>query len=205
MGKIRVLLVDDDKSWLDSISRFLNNIEYITIVGRVESREEAIAFLKVIPSDVVLMDIMLTENNLDGIETTLEICNNCNSRVIMLTSLKNEDIILDSFTAGAVHYLPKEDFKTLPEVIKAVYTKSIPYEILLKKFKEMKKEEQLQKLSPCEKEIFYLMEEGVPRAKMEELLYKSDNTVKKFISQILKKLGVKSTKEAIKKVNRRGL
>jgi|GEM_PF-5015753 len=49
------------------------------------------------------------------------------------------------------------------------------------------------------------MEKNKTRRQIEEILDKSENTIKKLIRQVLKKLNVKSSKEAVKKVNKLGI
>lgn len=205
MDRIKVLLVDDDISWQGAIGRFLNRERSILLTGMVKTREEAVAFVKTIEVDVVLMDINLTENRLDGIEAAIEIKGICNAKIIMLTSMKGEEVIMDSFTAGAVNFISKEEYKVLPEIIKLAYKKSNPVELLVSEYNKLKKLEQLKDLSDCEKEVYSLMEEGVSRQQMQLKLNKSENTIKKYIRQVLRKLDVRSSKEAVKKVNRKGL
>lgn len=205
MDKIKVLLVDDDLEWQGAMGRYINKKEDIIIVGMVKTKTEAIDFISSIDTDIVLMDINLTDNKLDGIDAAIEITNISNAKIVMLTSMKGEDIILDSFTAGAVNFVSKEDYRIIPQMIRTLYSKTTPQEILVKEYNKLKKEEQIKELSPCEKEIYRLMEDGVSRYQMQVRLNKSENTIKKFIRQILRKLDVKTSKDAVQKVNRKGL
>jgi NarL family two-component system response regulator LiaR len=147
----------------------------------------------------------LSENYLDGIEAAIEINKICNSKIIMLTSIKREDIVVDSFTAGAVHFVYKEDYKTLPATIRTVFKNTSPYEILISEYQKLKKEQQLKELSYCEKEVYLLMEENKTRRQIQDCLDKSENTIKKLIHQVLKKLNVRSSKEAVEKINKKGI
>lgn len=205
MEKIRVLLVDDDISWQSAMGRFLSRQKDIILSGMVKTGREAIEFVKSIPVDIALMDINLTENKLDGIEVVLELHKFSNIKIIMLTSIKLDEIIIDSFTAGAVNFLYKEDYRILPNAIRNVYNNTTPYEVLLKDYNKLKKEEQVKNLSICEKEIFAMMEDCKSRRQMQDELNKSENTVKKLIRQVLRKLDVSCSKEAVEKVNRKGI
>lgn len=205
MDKIKVLLVDDDIEWQGAMGRFINKKEDIIIIGMVKTKKEAIDFITSIGTDIVLMDINLTDNKLDGIEAVIEITNISNAKIIILTSMKGEDLILDSFTAGAVNFVSKEDYRIIPQMIRTLHNKTTPHEILVKAYNKLKKEEQIKELSPCEREVYMLMEDGVSRYQMQVRLNKSDNTIKKFIRQILRKLDVKTSKDAVQKVNRKGI
>jgi len=131
MEKIKILLVDDDYSWQSTMSRFLSKEEDMILSGMVGSKKEAINFIKSIEVQIILMDINLTENNLDGIETAVEISQISKSKIIMLTSIRREDLIIDSFTAGAINFIYKDDYKQLPDLIRNVWKNSTPYEVLV--------------------------------------------------------------------------
>ncbi|KNY26887.1 helix-turn-helix transcriptional regulator [Pseudobacteroides cellulosolvens] len=60
-------------------------------------------------------------------------------------------------------------------------------------------------LSDAEKEVYVLIEKGHSRADLQKILVKSENTIKKQIKGIFKKLGVKNSQEAVRKVKRKGL
>jgi DNA-binding NarL/FixJ family response regulator len=76
---------------------------------------------------------------------------------------------------------------------------------LLNQFSKYKREEQIKNLTEAEKEVYELLEEGYSQSKIEIALYKSHSAVKMQIRSILRKLGVKNSKEAIQKVRTKGL
>lgn len=51
----------------------------------------------------------------------------------MLTSLNDEEVIRNSFTAGAIHYLSKLNYKELPQIINNLHSLT-PYEVLLEDY-----------------------------------------------------------------------
>jgi DNA-binding NarL/FixJ family response regulator len=205
MDIIKVLIVEDDLDWLKELVRFLYNEEDILIIGTATNKEEAVELAKTIQLDIVLMDINLSDNILDGIYATLEMTEICDAKVIMLTSLIDEEVIEKAFTAGAVNYIVKSKYKLIPHMIREAYSETTPVEILMKRYRNYKKEEQLRSLTPAETEVFNLVEQGYTRSQIEVKLYKTENTVKNQIKNILKKLGGSSVKEAIAKVEKRGL
>lgn len=205
MDRIKVLIVEDDSDWLKELMRFLNKEEDILVVGTARTREEAVQLAKTIQIDIVLMDIHLSVHHLEGIYATLEIAEISDAKVIMLTSLMDEEVIEKSFTVGAVNYIAKEKYKQLPNAIREVYSETTPIEILVKKYRNFKKEEQLKDLTPAEKEVYDLVEQGYTRSQIEGKLSKAENTIKNQIKNILKKLGGSSLKEAITIVEMRGL
>lgn len=202
---IKVLLVEDDPDWIKAMTAFLNHEEDILVVGAAMQSEEAIRLARTLEFDVVLMDIQLTEGGLEGIYTAVEIHENHPAKIIMLTSMNDEQVITQAFTAGAVNYLEKTRFKEIPQAIRNAYHHPTAMEALLKEFTRLKREEQLKELTAAEREVYELIEEGYTQPQMEQKLFKAESTLKNQVGKILKKLGVKSSKEAVEKVRRNGL
>jgi DNA-binding NarL/FixJ family response regulator len=205
MSHIKVVLVEDDPDWIKAMTVFLNKEEDILIVGAATGSAEAIQLARTIPFDVVLMDIQLSGSQLDGIHTAIEMHDIHPAKIIMLSSLNDEDVMTQSFTAGAVNYIEKSNFKELPHAIRNAFLNPLAMEALLKEFSRLKREEQLKELTSAEREVFELIEEGYTQPEIEKKLYKAESTLKNQVNKMLKKLGVKSSKEAVKKVKRKGL
>lgn len=205
MNKIQVAIVEDDLGWLKALTSFLNNQDDILVAGTATNKEDAVNLAKTSLFDVMIMDINLNENKRDGILAAVEILQSVKVKIIMLTSLKDDEIISDSFTAGAVNFISKEKYDEIPNAIRTAFHNDSPIEVLLNEFSKLKREEQLKELSCSEKQVYDLLEKGYTKVGIESKLYKTANTVKSQVKQILRKLGVSSSKEAVLKVKTRGL
>lgn len=206
MIHIKVLLVEDDPDWIKGMTSFLNNEEDLLVSSTATDSMEAIRVAHTLQFDIVLMDIQLSGSKLDGIQTALEIHEiQPNAKIIMLTSLQDEQRMAQSFTAGAVNYIEKTNFKALPDAIRTAYHHPAAMDVLLREFSRLKREEQLKELTGAEREVFELIEQGYTQSQMEQKLYKAESTLKNQVNKVLKKLGVKSRKEAVEKVRRKGL
>lgn len=203
MNKIRVGIVEDDPGWMKAMTSFIDRQDDMMVAGKAVSKDEAIRMAQDVSLDVILMDINLHENKRDGIIAALEILEKHNTKIIMLTSMNDEEIIKDSFAAGAVNYVYKEDHHKIPEIIRSVLIENSSMNVLLKEYSRLKKEEQISELTPAEKEVYRLLEQGYSRSEIEKKLDKSQNTIKSQIKGILDKLNAKSTKEAILKVHKK--
>ncbi|QJD83405.1 response regulator transcription factor [Cohnella herbarum] len=202
---IKVLLVEDDPDWIKAMTAFLNHEEDILVVGAAMQSEEAIRLARTLAFDVVLMDIQLTEGGMEGIYVAAEINDIHPAKIIMLTSVGDESVMTQAFTAGAVNYIEKTRFKEIPQAIRSAYHHPSAMDALLKEFARLKREEQLKELTPAEREVFELIESGYTQPQMEQKLHKTESTLKNQVNKILKKLGAKSSKEAVEKVRRKGL
>lgn len=211
MASITVFLVEDDPVWRKGLVDFLNKQPDISVVGEAGTKEEAIERFAPGNADVVLMDINLTENNLDGIETAvafMELQADC--KIIMLTSLTAEDVIVESFSAGAVNYISKTSFKEIPDAIRAAHNRVSAIHptaaaALRNEFLRMKKEEDQKLLSPAEKDILQLIHQGQTQTQIEQSLHITKRTIKNHVNRILKKMGVKTSKEAAAKASQKKL
>jgi len=206
MNKINIAIIEDDSGWLKAMISFLNNEEDFVIVGTAMNKNDGINLAKALQIDVFLVDINLNENELDGIYAAVNILEVSKCKIIMLTCLKGEKIVADSFAAGAVNFISKEDYEDIPKVIRRIHSNSFsPMEILGQKYSQLKKEEQLKGLTFSERKVYDLIEQGYTRSQIEEELFKTKNTVKTQIRQILRKLNVSSSKDAIKKIKFNGI
>lgn len=205
MSHIKVLLVEDDPDWVKGMTTFLHKEADILIVGAATGREEALKLARSLDFDVVLMDIHLGDEVQDGIFVAAEIHDIHPAKIIMLTSRDDEEAMTQSFTAGAINFIEKNNFKQLPHAIRNAYHHPEPMEALLKEYSRLKREEQLKELTTAEREVFELIEQGYTKSQIERTLYKTESTVKNQVNKILKKIGVRSSREAVEKVRRKGL
>ena len=104
-GKLKVLAVDDNSISLAAIEQALND-EYEVIP--INSGTRALKYLKTERPDLILLDIQMEEK--DGIETLKEIrdMEECKDiPVIMLTSMRDKEIVFESAKLGVVDYVIK--------------------------------------------------------------------------------------------------
>ncbi|EFM12449.1 two component transcriptional regulator, LuxR family [Paenibacillus curdlanolyticus YK9] len=202
---IKILIVEDDPDWVRSITTFLHLQPDMLVVGAALSGEEAVRLAASLSYDIALIDFHLSEEGLNGVQTALELNELKPARFIMLTSERDERRMTDAFTAGAYEYLDKARFRELAQTIRSVHHHPEAMDALHKELKRLKREEQLSSLTPAEREIFERIEQGQTHAEMEKQLVKAESTLKNQINKILKKLGVKSGREAVEKVRRNGI
>ncbi|MNZ81236.1 Transcriptional regulatory protein LiaR [compost metagenome] len=198
MSMIKVLLVEDDPVWSHCIKHLLSLENDISIIATTAEKTEAMT--KFQEADIVLMDINLTGNNLDGLDLAFEMKKIKATKIIMLTVLTDKDIILKAFTVGAIYYLSKTNFQQLPHTIRSVMKDSSSLEILLKDYQQLRRNNILQALTPAERDVFNLIEQGLSVTKIGKKLFKSESTIKNQISNILKKMNAKTCKQALESV-----
>ncbi|RCX16456.1 LuxR family two component transcriptional regulator [Fontibacillus phaseoli] len=189
MERIRVMLVEDDSFWREHISGDLADEPDIVVAGVAATKEEAIELASHQDLDVILMDINLTGNNLDGLDAAEQILHqdrNRSVKIIMLTSITEAEVIMKSFRLGAMNYINKSSYRDILHAIREA--NSGRASIHPDAARAMRSEVQLMELSPTEREVFELRRSGMSKREISERLHKSTNTIKTQLRSIKNKL-----------------
>ncbi|HEX3047829.1 MAG TPA: response regulator transcription factor [Bacillota bacterium] len=203
MDKIKIAIVENDIDRLKMIQTFLNAEKEFVVTGIAINKHDAIQLAKAVDIDIIIVGIGVN-NWTDGLQATAEIRHFSRTKIIIYSALEDPEIVIESFTAGAINFLPTDKLQNIPELIKELSTKLTPLEILLQDYQRLKRKEQLAVLSGAEFEIFTLLEDGLTQREIALKLIKSEDTVKTQVTSILRKLEVHSVKEARKKVSFKG-
>ncbi len=114
---IRILIVDDQKTIRESIKAFLTDIADLEVVGTAVDGYDAIAQMKKLQPNIILMDIEMP--GLDGLEATKSIIQQYpQTKILILTSHDHDDLIAKSLHVGAEGYLLKN--MSSAEIIRAI-------------------------------------------------------------------------------------
>src|SRR5690349_10647309 len=104
MSKTRVLLVDDHEVVRLGLMTLIDDQPGMEVVGEAGTTEEAVRAVERLRPDVVLMDIRMPGEG--GIEATRQIAARFpQTRVVMLTSYADDDLIVRAIRAGAAGYV----------------------------------------------------------------------------------------------------
>ena len=104
---ITVVLVDDHRLVRTGLEQLLGLTDDIRVVGSAEDGSTAIPLVAERRPDLVLMDISMP--GVDGIETTRALlAQDPSTRVLVLTSVSDQERILESIQAGALGYVMKD-------------------------------------------------------------------------------------------------
>lgn len=120
MGKkIRVLVADDHTLVRRGIRALLEHADGIEVIGEAEDGQEALALVKRLQPDVIVMDISMPE--LDGIKATERIqALDIPTQVVILSMYANVDLVKQALQNGASGYVLKRS--ATEELLQAVRT-----------------------------------------------------------------------------------
>lgn len=211
MKSRRVVVVDDHPLFLDGVVSLLNAAGY-EVVGKAEDGKQALALVKDLEPDLVLLDIGMPGQ--DGLATLKAIKRDRPQiRVVMLTVSDRDEDLFAAIQAGADGYLLK-DMKSSEFIARldglwrgeaAVDGKTTVR--LMQGLQGIlpRQNDFSEQLTEREIETLRLLGEGLSNRDIAERLFISENTVKFHVRNILQKLGVQNRTEAVALAFRRGL
>jgi two-component system, NarL family, response regulator DevR len=204
MVKQRILLVDDHEVVRLGLKSLLERRPQFEVVGEAASAREALEQVETNHPDVVVMDIRLPGTS--GIEACEEITSRFpETRVLMLTSYAEDEMLFSAIRAGASGYILKQiDGEELVKALEAVARGEALLDpaVTQRVFQEVRravKEEEASAfvhLSQQEKHVLLLVSEGRTNREIAKALFLGEGTVRNYVSSILSKLGVSNRAEA---------
>ena len=217
MEKIRLLIVDDQVLFLESLSTFLRNYaEDIEVVGLARNGREAVEKAAALHPDIVLMDVHMPV--MDGVEATGRLLESQPGvRILILSTYDEDEYVRKALKLGAAGYLLKDISPTeLIASIRALKGGAVQIspQIVAKLMKSVISEEPspvreiaerlewFKSLTPREREVFTLIATGYDNAQIAEELHMAEHTVRNHVSTIYSKLGVQDRFQIIQLANK---
>jgi two-component system, NarL family, response regulator len=191
---IRLLIVDDHAVVRAGFSSVLRRQAGLSVVGSVQSGEEALTFLVRCPADVLLLDLHMP--GMGGIETLLALQRRAGPpKVIVLSSFEPDEEICRAVEAGAHGYLRKDI--SCAEIVEAVHAVHSGVGYCPQWIKDRISERKLQpSLSPRELEILEMVSKGLTNKEIGRAIQVSHFTVRNHVRHIIAKLEVGDRTEA---------
>ena len=205
MSKIRVLLVDDHAILRDGLSALLSHYDDIEVVGEAQDGLEALAHIKNLQPDIVLMDIAM--QGMGGIEATQEIHRQFPGiRVLVLSQHEDWRYIKPLLQAGASGYVTKRalgiDLITALHVVAQGETFLQPSiaSIVTEQLRAQTETEgvPIEPLTPREQEILEYIASGKTNPQIAVMLCLSVKTVEWHRANLMNKLDVHSVADLVR-------
>lgn len=201
---VKVLIVDDVRMFVDSLSTLLNTMEGIEVCNKALSGKEALECCQQALPDVVLLDISMPEQ--DGIATLLQIKAYWpNLPVIMLTIDDDYASIQECLQKGAMGYVLKDnDVEILRHAVTEVFAGRRYFDpqvlnlIVSGVTTGNSAKSGPPPLTRREVEVLRLLALGKTSERIAQELFLSHHTVETHRKNILSKLGAKNMTEAVK-------
>ncbi len=207
---LRLLLVDDHAIVRAGLRMLFQAEPDMVIVGEANNGAEAVAAVRDLKPDVVLMDVAMPGMN--GIEATRQIRQAYPATAVLaLTMHEDEQYFFEMINAGAAGYIPKRAAPDdLVAAIRAVaqghiFLHASLARFLLDEVTERSRQQVEVALTPRESQVLTLIAEGLTSREIAEELVISVKTVERHRENIMSKLDMHNRVALVKYAIARGL
>jgi DNA-binding NarL/FixJ family response regulator len=207
MAMSTVLIVDDHTLFREGLSRLFAHWDDFSVIGEASNGQEAIQ--KAIESlpDIVLMDINMP--GINGIEATKRITHEAPAcRVVILTMSDQDADLFEALKSGASGYILKNtpsnqlhDYLLGLMLGESPFSSEVAAKILNSFISPRAKRTDLEgtrmePLTDRERLVLEMVVQGLSNTEIANKMFLSENTVKKYMQNILQKLHVNNRVEA---------
>jgi DNA-binding NarL/FixJ family response regulator len=214
----RVVIVEDHPLMQTALEATLERAEGFTVVGTATSGLQAEPLVSRTQPDLVLLDLQLP--GLDGISCLALLRErHPDTTVVVLSGVEDDEIIERALSGGAAALVKKSISPAdLPVLLRQVLQGSVKFatpRIARAVVTKATRESQLDVvraeacgetgLTARELEVLEMVARGLPNRAVAEELFLSDQTVKRHLRKVYRKLGVANRTEAARTAYRLGL
>lgn len=200
---ISVIIVEDDSEIRDSLKLLIEGAKDFEVLQTFEDAERTLKWLDGEIPDVVLMDLGLP--GMSGIDAIKQIKKKYPKLDVLVLSIhENDEYVFDALCAGATGYLTKDTSPArIIDSIKETYNGGAPMSsqiarMVVGSFKIKPSPE----LTKRESEVLTELCNGSSYKMIADKLFISEETVRKHLKNIYRKLEVHSKSEAVAKALR---
>jgi two-component system, NarL family, response regulator DevR len=208
----RVMLVDDHAIVRRGLRSILELEPDISVVAEAGGRTEALRLLDRVQPDVILLDLKLSADlDAEGLELCSEILDRRpDSRVVILSTFLDENLLNQSLRRGAKAYVLKEvDVVELVRIIRAVSRGESGFDSrsaeVVRALVAHSGDSLESDLTAREREVIGLLAHGLTNREIGTRMFVSESTAKFHVHNVMRKLGVRRRAEVAYAAGKLGL
>jgi two-component system, NarL family, response regulator DevR len=208
---IRVLLLDDQEIVRHGIAELLSSFPDLEVVGEAATARQALDRVLEVRPDVAVLDLRLPDGS--GVDVCREIRSALpQTHCLILTSYDDHEAEVAALLAGASGYMLKSiRMDELVDAIRRVAAgvsligPGVIEELFDRAKRDAAYDDRLGELTDRERDILDLLAEGLTNREIGKRMALSEKTIKNYVSNILRKLGLqRRTQAAVVGVEMRG-
>ncbi|MGY6022162.1 response regulator transcription factor [Streptomyces spinosirectus] len=202
---VRIVLADDERMVRTALRAILSAEPDLEVVGEAATGSEAVAVVREVRPDVVLMDVRMPE--IDGIRATERILGTLDGppRIVVVTTFENDSYVYDALRAGAAGFLLKRaDADTLVQTVRLVArSDSLLFPSAVRALAEEHARvlaappPWVARLTGRESEVLRHMADGLTNAEIARRMGVGPATVKSHVAAVLAKTGARDRTQAV--------
>lgn len=205
---LRVVMIDDHEIVRNGLKHILDGDPEFAVVGEADDGPSGLAAVEATRPDVVLLDVRLP--SLSGGEVCRLIAERVpDARILILSAFGDDHLVYQCLMAGAsgyvlkdiVHFDLKKSLKSVARgesVIDPRVAGSVVDHL------RAPGDQPSHNLSPHQFSVLQLMSQGFSNREIADRLFLSENTVKGYVQEVLRRLSAKNRVEAVMIASRRG-
>ncbi|MBJ8343428.1 response regulator transcription factor [Antrihabitans sp. YC2-6] len=210
MGRpVTVFIADDQAMVRQGFGALLAAQPDISVIGDAPDGRVAVAEVKRLRPDVVLMDVRMPEmNGLDAARAILAAGFDPPVRVLMLTTFDIDDYVYEALSIGASGFMLKD--APAEELVRAVrvvaegqallaptVTRRLIADVTKRRAVPRVNSNVLSALTPREREVLELIAKGLSNSEIASSLFVAEQTVKTHVGKVLSKLNLRDRAQAV--------
>ncbi|MFJ6567284.1 response regulator [Streptomyces sp. NPDC091292] len=202
---VRVVVADDERMVRTALRVIIDAEDDLTVVGEAASDAEAVAVVRELRPDVVLMDVRMPET--DGIRATEQILRNLADppRIVVVTTFENDAYVYEALRAGASGFLLKRaEADALVQAVRVVARSDsllFPAAVraLAGRYAAGRRAAPawVARLTAREDEVLRQMARGLTNAEIARRMGVGPATVKTHVASVLAKTGARDRTQAV--------
>lgn len=207
-GALRVVMIDDHEIVRNGLKHILDGDPEFAVVGEADDGPSGLAAVEATRPDVVLLDVRLP--SISGGEVCRLIAERVpETRVLILSAFGDDHLVYQCLMAGACGYVLKDIVhfdlkKSLKSVARGESVIDPRVAAAVVERLRSPGDEPSHNLSPHQFSVLQLMSQGFSNREIADRLFLSENTVKGYVQDVLRRLGAKNRVEAVMIASRRG-
>jgi len=202
---VRIVLADDERMVRTALRAILSAEPDLEVVGEAATGAEAVAVVREVRPDVVLMDVRMPE--IDGIRATERILGTLDGppRIVVVTTFENDSYVYDALRSGAAGFLLKRaEADTLVQTVRLVArSDSLLFPSAVRALAEeharvfAEPPPWVARLTGRESEVLRHMADGLTNAEIARRMEVGPATVKSHVAAVLAKTGNRDRTQAV--------